>query len=253
MATEPVSAPVEPVVAPAEPKFASQVGKEARAEYGDTLKEFAGKDVTDLFVEHAKLSKKVRERGIIIPTKDSPPEEVDEFHARMGLPKTAAEYKFTVEDGVLPPEAIAEAQQFAHANGYTSKQAQAYVGRLEAIVKSARGSVESRKAQGEAKLMENLTREMGGDATAAEGARNLAVKYISTNFSPAVAQKLIDSGMAYDPQYIKEAAAAQAKLEPRHVVHGDGGEVRGPGKEKSPGRQGNYSPQWNDLYAKKVQ
>jgi hypothetical protein len=236
----------------AEPKFASQVKKEVREQYADVLKSYAGKDVNELFLEHASLAQKVKERGIIIPTKDSPPEEVAEFHARMDLPTKAEEYDLKYDDKFVPKEVVDDAKAFVHANGYTRKQAQAYMTKIEGIAKAAAGRTEARKAQGEANKMQALTAAMGGDAKAADAAYNLAVKKLA-GYSEKTRTTLINSGVAYDPDFLKDIAAEQAKLEPKGLVTGEGGGAGGGDKKPAVnGRQGNYSPEWQALHGPKA-
>ena len=219
----------------AEPKFASQVKKEVREQYADVLKSYAGKDVNELFLEHASLAQKVKERGIIIPTKDSPPEEVAEFHARMGLPTKAEEYDLKYDEKFVPKEVVDDAKAFVHANGYTRKQAQAYMTKIESIAKAAAGRTEARKAQGEANKMQALTAAMGGDSKAADAAYNLAVKKLA-GYSEKTRTALINSGVAYDPDFLKDIAAEQAKLEPKGLVLGEGGAAAG-GDKKPAGQR----------------
>jgi hypothetical protein len=250
MAVEAKPAEGAPAAAPEAPVFASQITKETREEFAEDLKDFAGKDVNELAREHLTLRRTVRERGIIIPNEKSSPEERKAFHERMGLPEKPEEYQFKYDEKVLPKEAVEAARAFVHKHGYTQNQAQAYVSSLESIARGAMEQGAKRKADNEANFMAALTREMGGDAKAAEAAHNLAVKYISSNHSPAVAQRLIDSGMAYDPQYLKEAAAVQARFEPHGRVDGDPG-TGAAEKKAEQGRQGNYNDEWVKLYGKK--
>jgi hypothetical protein len=238
--------------APAAPKFISQLSKETAAQYAEELKPYAGKDVNELFIEHAKLSKTVRERGIIIPTKGSSPEEVAEFHARMDLPTKAEEYDLKVDEKFVPAQVVAEAKEFVHANGYTRKQAQAYMTQIESIAKAAAGRSEARKVQGEANKMQALTAAMNGDAKAADAAYNLAVKRLA-GYSEGTRKALIDSGVAYHPDFLKDLAAEQAKFEPKGIVLGEGGDAGGDRKPAVPaGRQGNYSPEWIALHGAKA-
>ena len=243
--------PLETPAPAPEPKFSSQIAKETREEFAEDLKEFAGKDVNDLAREHLTLKRTVKERGIIVPNEQSTPEERKAFHERMGLPMKAEEYQFKFDEKVLPKEAVEAARAFVHKNGYTQNQAQAYVTSLESIARGAQEAGARRKEAADSNRMEALTREFNGDAKAAEEAYNLAVKHISSNHSPAVAQRLIDSGMAYDPGYLKEISVIQKKIEPRGLVLGDGEKGGGPKKAAEQGRQGNYHDDWQKLYGKK--
>jgi len=214
------------------------------------MKGYAGKDVNELFIEHAKLAKTVKERGIIIPTKDSPAEEVDEFHSRMGIPKTAEGYQLKAE--ALPKEAVEAARAFVNANGYTQKQAQAYVSNLDLIAKAGRDANATRRTEGEKNLKANLVQAHGGDEKAADASYNLAVKKMA-GFSESTREKLLNTGLAYDPQFLKEIAADQARVEPHKLVVGEGGttergeEPRGQGKFG----KGGYGDAWNQLHGRK--
>jgi predicted DsbA family dithiol-disulfide isomerase len=231
-------------------KFASQISKETREQYAEEMKAYAGKDVNDLAVEHFKLAKTVRERGIIIPTKDSSEEEIQAFHDRMGLPRKPEGYELKADEKVLPKEAVEAARAFVAANGYTQKQAQAYVSSLESIARNAQEISGRRRAEGEKNVLVNLAREIGGDEVAAKETYNLAVKHLSSNYSSTVRQKLIDTGVLYDAAFLKEAAAAQSKIEPHGLVTGDAGKGETE-KPKPQGKQGNYSPEWIALHGKK--
>jgi hypothetical protein len=232
----------------ATPKFVSQLSKETAAQYAEELKGYAGKDVNELFIEHASLSRKVKERGIIVPTKDSPPEEIAEFHTRMDLPTKPEEYDLKADEKLIPKPVIEETRQFVYANGLTRKQAQAHMSRLEAIARAAAGSAETRKAQAEANKMPALTAAMNVDAKAAEAAYNLAVKNMA-GLSEETRKVLLDSGVAYHPAFLKDMAGLQAKFEPHGFVAGEGGAVGGGAQGAKPaGRQGNYSEEWNRLH-----
>ena len=233
--------------AAAKPKFISQLSKETAAQFAEELKPYAGKDVNELFLEHAKLSRTVKERGIIVPTKDSPPEEVAAFHARMDLPTKPEEYDLKYDEKAIPKEVVDDARKFVSENGYTRKQAQAYMTKIEGIAKAAAGRAEARKAQGEANKMTALTAAMGGDAKAADAAYNLAVKNMA-GLSEETRKALIDSGVAYHPSFLKDMAGLQAKFEPKGLVLGDEGQLGGGPKKESAGRQGNYSPEWERLH-----
>ena len=230
-------------------QFTPQLPKETREMFAEELKAYEGKELKDLVTDHFTLAKKVKERGIIIPTKDSPPEEIAEFHARMDLPTKAEEYDLKADEKFVPAQVIADTKAFAFANGLTRKQAQAYMSQLENIAKAAAGRTEARKAQAEANKMQGLTAAMGGDAKAAEQAYNLAVKKLA-GYSEATRKALIDSGVAYHPDFLKDLAAEQLKLEPHPLVLGDGA-AGGGEREKPAGRQGQYSDEWNKLYGRK--
>jgi hypothetical protein len=243
----------EPNDKPAEmPTFVSQLQKEFVAEHQEELKGLSGKQIQDVLASHFTLAKTVKERGIIIPTKDSPPEEVAEFHARMDLPTKAEEYELKYDEKFVPKEVVDDAKAFVHANGYTRKQAQAYMTKIEGIAKAAAGRTEARKAQGEANKMQALTAAMGGDSKAADAAYNLAVKKLA-GYSEKTRTALINSGVAYDPDFLKDIAAEQAKLEPKGLVTGEGGGAGGGDKKPAVnGRQGNYSPEWVAVHGPKA-
>jgi len=232
------------------PEFHSQVSKDFREAHREELKALKGKKLQDVLDSHFRLVKTVNERGIIVPTKDSPEEEVKAFHEKMGLPRKAEDYELSADEKVLPKELVEEARQFAFKNGYTRNQAKAYVAQLEGIAKAGLEARNNRVAEGEKNVAAALTKELGGDSKAAEAALNLAKKYLSTTYSPAVRQKLIDSGVLYDPAFLKEVAAAQAKLEPHPRVDGEG--VAADTKKVSQGRMGHYSEEWIKLHGRKA-
>jgi len=232
------------------PDFHSQVKKEWKEAHRDEMKALKGKTVQDVLESHFKLQKTINERGLIIPTKDSSEEEVQAFHDKMGLPRKAEDYKLAADEKVLSKDIVEEARKFVASNGYTQKQAQAYVSQLEAIAKAGQGAVEARKAAGEANVVPALTKELNGDAKAVEATLNLAKKYLSNTHSPAVRQKLIDTGVLYDPTFLKEAAAAQAKAEPHARV--DGQSSLPEAAKVAHGKMGNYHKDWVEQFGKKA-
>src|SRR5258706_1734020 len=189
--------------APKKSNFISQVPPAVRAELAEDLKPYEGKDITEFVQEHVKLARTVRDRGIIVPNAESSPEEKKAFHERMGLPEKAEEYQFKFDEAVLPKEAVEAARAFVHANGYTQKQAQAYVSSLESIAKSARDATSRRKSEGDANKMPALVREFGGDTKAAEAAYTLGRKFISSHHSPPVRTNAIATGLACQRTHMK--------------------------------------------------
>jgi hypothetical protein len=249
-ATEPKLVETAPPVDPNSelPEFHSQVSKPFREEHREELKALKGKKLQDVLDDHFKLRKTINERGIIVPTKDSPEEEIKAFHDKMGLPRKPEEYELVADEKILPKEVVEAARQFAFKNGLTKNQASAYLAQLQGISKSGQEARDARIKDGEANVKANLAKEMGGDAKAAEAAVNLATKYLSSTYSQAVRQKLIDTGILYDPAFLKEAAVAQAKLEPHPRVDGEVGGKDGVQREKARGKLGHYSGAFTEAF-----
>ena len=147
--------------------------------------------------------------------------------------------------------AIEAARAFVHANGYTRKQAQAYVSNLEAIARAGMEGNQRRRTEGEKNLKANLVQAHGGDEKAAEASYNLAVKKIA-GYSEATREKLLNTGLAYDPAFLKDIAADQARVEPHKLVVGDGGTTERGEEGKGRGKFGKsgYGDAWNQLHGK---
>lgn len=228
--------------------YISQLPKEFREAHAEDLKPLEGKPLEEVLDSSFKLQKTVKERGIIVPTKDSPPEEIEEFHRRMDLPKAADGYKIVLPaDAVLPKESVAELQKYAFDNSLSQKQAQAYANQMEAVARAARAAGANRTEGLKKGYEDALLKEFGGDKAVAEAAHNLAAKHLSTFYSPETRQVLIDNGVVFNPKFIRDAANAQGKIEPKGMVQGDPGQGAGPKKEER-GRMGDYSDSWKQVH-----
>ena len=86
------------------------------------------KTIAELAKGHIETKKLVGAKGVIVPGKDAPPEEVEKFYNTLGRPEKADGYKFTPIDG-LPeslktvPEVETAVKGIFHKAGLTAHQA----------------------------------------------------------------------------------------------------------------------------------
>jgi hypothetical protein len=64
------------------------------------------KNVQELAKAYVNVEKAVGKKGVIIPTADSPPEEVANFRKVMGVPESPAEYGDAIKPNVVLPEGV---------------------------------------------------------------------------------------------------------------------------------------------------
>lgn len=220
----PTPSPETPPAAPPAPKmpaWKSQVSKGFAEKNAAFLEANADRSIEDVLSEHLSLSKTVQERGIIIPTEKSTPEERKAFHDRMGLPTKPEEYELAA-DGVSKEELDALRAHYWK-NGFTKNQAKNdLAARLEGR-KAAQTAQQAAVKAAEDGYMAALVKENGGDEKAAEEDLNLAKKYIQTTFSQEVREELVNSGRIYNAKFLRDMAKAQRDLEPKRRLDGNRG------------------------------
>jgi hypothetical protein len=236
------------------PTFAEQFTPEFREAHKDLLVQYKGKKIQEFVEPLAQLSRTVRERGIIVPDESSTPEERKTFHEKMNLPMTAGEYELVADEKLLSKQYVEEQRQYYFDHGFTMKQAQADIERIQATVKNGLAAREARLADAEKNYKANLVQAVGGDMKVAEGTENLAKKFIRATFSEKSRQELVDSGRIFDPQFIIDMANAQKRAEPRRRIDESGAPSyeTPPGEEprgKFAGTKGGYSTGWNEAFA----
>jgi hypothetical protein len=236
------------------PTFAEQFTPEFREANKDLLSQYSGKKLQELVEPLVALQRTVKERGLIVPNEKSTPEERAAFHERMGLPMKAEDYELAADEKLLPKEYVEEQRKYYFAHGFTKKQAQDDLARIQETVKKGLEARAARTADAEKNYKANLVQTLKGDIKAADETENLAKKYIKATFSEKSRKELVDSSRVYDPDFLVDMANAQRKLEPHRRVDESGQ----PTFEPAPGghprgkfgdQPGAYGGQWREAFA----
>ncbi len=88
------------------------------------------KNLPDLVKRTVNAEKMVGKNKVAIPTEKSTPAEWDAYYAAGGRPKTPGGYKIEVPEdmkALYPEERLAEIKKFAHEQGFSAKQVDAYM------------------------------------------------------------------------------------------------------------------------------
>jgi|GEM_PF-4243142 len=260
MAVEPVpSEGAAPAAPPSEPKMApwsEQFPKEFREAHKELLLEYRDRTFNDFIGDTTGVFQKVKGgKGIIVPDEKSTPEERTAFHQFMNLPEKAEEYELKADEKLLNKDFLDSQRKYYFEHGYTKKQAQDDIQRLQATVKQGLDARAARVGEAEKNYKANLVQALKGDVRVAEETENLAKKFIRATFSEQTRQDLVDSGKIYDAQYLIDMANAQRRTEPRKRIDESGV----PQYEQAPGaaprgkfgdgKGGGYSTGWNEAFA----
>ena len=86
------------------------------------------KDVGEFVKGHVNLSKKIGEKGVLLPKPGAAPEELNSFYNQLGRPETPDKYQFKNPDGMhkavqSTPEFQKGFASFVHKHGLTQSQA----------------------------------------------------------------------------------------------------------------------------------
>ncbi len=120
------------------------------------------KNVNELAKGHISLNTKIGAKGIIIPNKDAPQEEIDAYYNAQGRPETSEGYVLNKPEGlhesvVTTPESEKDYKGVAHKLGLTATQADGlnawYLEKISNLVKQDAESIKTETAQAETKLM----------------------------------------------------------------------------------------------------
>lgn len=148
--------------------------------------------IGDLAKSYSELEKKLG-NSVSVPGKDATQEELASFWGKLGMPKTADEYSMTGDEAKLYRDIAFKAH-------LTEEQARYMYGAFEQIGKSLQ---ENRQAAAQRQLIETeeaLKKEYG----VSYGEKMQLVNRGLTAFGGKnVAQKLVTSGLAYDPDVVR--------------------------------------------------
>lgn len=227
------------------PKYFSQFSPEHRAsqEYRDALGKFARlDDLADAYIENE------RHKGDYIRrlTKDSTDEEVKAWAKEMGIPETKDGYRFADDEGREDPVekgTVAALKEIAWKNGMSSRQAEAawaFVKGLGAVGAARQAkAVDEAKKSFDGKLAELYKAETASDKDAQDKAKAAAGLFAKFGTQTGIGKALVDSGLAYDPAFVKAVAAYVGSHDPQL----SGGTTVGGGRQKGLGAFGNdYAP-----------
>jgi hypothetical protein len=234
------------------PKFASQLSPEIREKRKTELSALKGKHLNDVMEDYFGIKGKL-DGAIVPPGKDAKPEEVDAFFKKMGIPRTADEYKLNTEavksmdkDGAFTKGF----REIARKNGLTQRQAENIFNTIaagmtqdsqtkEAKAKEVRGTFDARLA------------EAVGDPAKAKETGEYFKRFIVSIGDKELVKELHESNVLYSPRFARAMAEYHKKYagDPSFVDgHGPAGgaEPKGTGKKLMA-----HSDQFEEHYGKK--
>lgn len=148
--------------------------------------------IGDLAKSYSELEKKLG-NSVSVPGKDATKEEITSFWGKLGMPKTADEYSMTGDDAKLYRDIAFKAH-------LTDEQARYMYGAFEQVAKTLQ---EDRQAASQRQLAQTegtLKKEYG----ASYGEKmQLVNRGLNAFGGKNVAQKLVTSGLAYDPDVVR--------------------------------------------------
>lgn len=208
------------------PSYFGQLSPDKRMnqEYRDALGKFAKlEDLADAYVENE------RHKGDYIKrlTKDSTDEEVKAWAKEMGIPETKDGYKFAGDDQVTEPTEkgmINAWKEVAWKNGLSTRQAEqawAFVKGI-GIVGAARQAkaLDEAKKSFDGRLTELYKAETASDKDAQDKAKAAAGLFARFGSQTGIGKALVDSGLAYDPAFVKAVASYVGSHDPQMAGSG---------------------------------
>lgn len=237
--------PAEPPK-PEVPAWHSQLPKEMRENAELTGRISGFKTIADLTNEFIKADDE-RKTALHLPTKDSTDEEVKAFFTRLGVPEKAEDYALSDYD--LDPEAIKKSKEIfmaaAHKSALSKKQAanmwQSQVALYKAVSQLNEAAQQKVKDAFEPqynKLLEAEYPEPTEREKAIKGEMAVVTKWTQEQ---GIGQKLIDSGLVYDAEFMHKLAGYIKSNSPGQFIQSKGNE---PPKNNHGGAFDNYSEQF---------
>ena len=229
---------------PAATGWLTQVPKELR-EHPALVKH--GK-MQDLLQEYIGLASK-QDRALYVPGKDAPPEELDAFLAKMGIPKGKDGYTLdeaTVKDLPNGKEFLDNFKDMAHGAGMTRKQAEKALAFVASLAKAGGDAQKAAERQTRETFDRRLLESMEGSEPKAQEAKNRLISFMTKRVGDQeLVKDMAKRGILYDPRYVRLFASLEERMGDAPFIDGRG---PGPQKAKSEGTQGNYSQQWKDAH-----
>lgn len=229
-------------------KFASQLSPEIREQYQKELSEdYADKHLNDVWSELMEAKGKMS-RSVVFPDPENPdPEELKAFMQKMGIPEKPEGYELKA-DGV-DPKVLEQFSGEALKMGLTKSQAQKVVQTLTGMVKQGSSQIQEKLKAAEQSFPERMAEAAGGEK-AAESAINLAKKFLIRIGDKNTMQTIRDSGLLYNPAFMKKAAEFEKALGDSPFVDGQGNDGSGAGgnNQNTRGAMGNYSSDWVKMH-----
>lgn len=233
-----------------EPVYLSQLSPETRQDKAilEAIKD--SPKLNDLVKNHAALKARMS-RAIVVPNAEKPDAaEVKAFREAMGLPEKAEDYVFdsaAFKDVHGVEEVVAMARTNATAMGLTKVQAQKYFDSIMTLSKAGRDAMVSAREEERKNLPAKLVEAFKGDTAKADAAHNRAVNFLARFVKD---KKILDdyraTGILYNPSHILTWAAIDEALGEEPFADGN----RGGQKGEKRGRQGHYSPGFQDQFGK---
>lgn len=179
------------------------------------------------FVEAQKLVG----QAVRLPKADAKPEEVAEFHRKLGVPESPDKYELTLPP--LPqglawhPEQLASFRQVAHQAGITPQAAQALIGWYTDFTLKARTAAQATEAQTaqaeRAEAVKALEQKWGPQNGPIwkhrQGMAEAAIRTLMAERPTAIVQRLIES--ANDPEVAEAFAELGDTMLPRGYLSAD--------------------------------
>lgn len=242
-AAQPAQPEAQPEQKPEVPAWLSQLPKELREDKEKAGRISTFKTIADLANEFIKADDE-RKTALHLPTKDSTDEEVKAFFTRLGVPEKAEDYALSDYD--LDPEAIKKSKEIfmaaAHKSALSKKQAanmwQSQVALYKAVSQINEAQAQKVKDSFEPaynKLLEAEYPEATERDKAIKGELAVVTKWTQEQ---GIGQKLIDSGLVYDAEFMHKLADYIKSNSPGQFIQGKGGE---PPKNNHGGAFDNYS------------
>jgi len=215
------------------PKFGSQLSPELREKYKKELHEYADKSLNDVWTDLVDSQTKLS-RALIIPDKDGDPErfkaDTKAFMAKMGIPETPDGYELKYDKKILADEAFIKSyRENALKRGLTKTQAQAGLADLEALAKQGLEAIKRSRDDAEKGLVPNLRKALvvNGDEKKAEKDADAVMNLAKKNLvrfgarSGDTLQKLADSGLMFDHNFIMELAEHERAMADAKFIDGN--------------------------------
>lgn len=228
----------ETTPAPEARGWITQIPKELRdnpaiakhAKMGDMLQDYIG------------LASKA-ERALYLPGKDSPPEEVDAFLKKMGIPKDSSGYELDeklVKGLPNGKEFVEQVRKTARDSGLTKKQAAKVYEYVAGLYSQGSKAAKEAERQARESFDARLLESVGGDKDKAQAARNRLVAFMTRRVGDKdLVKDMSERGILYDPRYVKLFAALEEGMGDAPYHEGQG---RGSSRARSPQGMGSYSP-----------
>jgi predicted TIM-barrel fold metal-dependent hydrolase len=244
----PATAQTSPQAPGSRIKYGSQVAADLREtlekEFGDT------ETVTDL-VKRALEYKGKLGRSLLIPTKDSPPEERKDFLEKMGIPPDGKyQYKLDKFKDIPGVEEFAAKyiERVAKPELMTPKQALEGLGFFLADIKGGFDRMAAERKQAEEQFEGKINELVNGDKAKAQEIMNRYKEFITHQIGDQPEGKEIYSelkraGLLTNPKLAKVFAALHQRTSDM-AFHAGAPDRSKPEPEKKPGSMGNYSSAW---------